>query len=162
EERALWEALTKDRRFASCGFKRQVPIGPHIVDIVSFPLRAAIDLVPGGESPEAGQGPGRQTAVAQARGHPGGGVAGRWGRSGRCGCARTDRAGVWDWQDGVARPSTSVAFFDDFEARRQCGYVMPQLVEVVVDGFDFARRDVFSGDIVDGSADHPAFLQQDV
>jgi tRNA/rRNA methyltransferase len=54
-ERALWEALTKDRRFASCGFKRQVPIGPHIVDIVSFPLRAVIDLVPAAESLEAGQ-----------------------------------------------------------------------------------------------------------
>ena len=54
-ERALWEALTRDRRFAGCGFKRQVPIGPHIVDIVSFPLRAVIDLVPAAESLEAGQ-----------------------------------------------------------------------------------------------------------
>src|SRR5262249_57872825 len=52
-ERALWEALTKDRRFAGQGFKRQVPVGPHIVDIVSFPLRAVIDLVPGGASAEA-------------------------------------------------------------------------------------------------------------
>jgi tRNA/rRNA methyltransferase len=52
-ERALWEALTKDRRFAGRGFKRQVPIGPHIVDIVSFPLRTVIDLVPPGESAEA-------------------------------------------------------------------------------------------------------------
>src|SRR5712692_4362052 len=54
-ERALWEALTKDRRFAGRGFKRQVPIGPHIVDIVSFPLRAVIDLVPGDESSDAAQ-----------------------------------------------------------------------------------------------------------
>src|SRR5262249_25839675 len=67
EERALWEARTKDRRFASCGFKRQVPIGPHIVDIVSFPLRAAIDLVPGGESPEAGQARARKRAWLKAR-----------------------------------------------------------------------------------------------
>jgi len=67
EERALWEALTKDRRFASRGFKRQVPIGPHIVDIVSFPLRAAIDLVPGGESPEAGQARARKRAWLKAR-----------------------------------------------------------------------------------------------
>src|SRR5229473_2501534 len=52
-ERTLWEALTKDRRFAGRGFKRQVPIGPHIVDIVSFPLRAVIDLVPGDESSDA-------------------------------------------------------------------------------------------------------------
>jgi len=67
EERALWEALTKDRRFASRGFKRQVPIGPHIVDIVSFPLRAAIDLVPGGESPEAGHARARKRAWLKAR-----------------------------------------------------------------------------------------------
>jgi tRNA/rRNA methyltransferase len=52
-ERALWEALTKDRRFAGRGFKRQVPIGPHIVDLVSFPLRVVVDLVPSGESGEA-------------------------------------------------------------------------------------------------------------
>jgi tRNA/rRNA methyltransferase len=52
-ERILWEALTRDRRFAGAGFKRQVPVGPHIVDVVSFPLRAVIDLVPGGESAEA-------------------------------------------------------------------------------------------------------------
>jgi len=54
-ERTLWEALTKDRRFAGHGFKRQVPIGPHIVDMVSFPLRAVIDLVPGNESADAAQ-----------------------------------------------------------------------------------------------------------
>jgi tRNA/rRNA methyltransferase len=45
-ERKLWDALTKDRRFAVYGFKRQVPIGPHIPDIVSFPLRLTIELVP--------------------------------------------------------------------------------------------------------------------
>jgi tRNA/rRNA methyltransferase len=39
-ERALWEALVNDRRFAGRGFKRQVPVGPHITDFVSFPLRA--------------------------------------------------------------------------------------------------------------------------
>jgi tRNA/rRNA methyltransferase len=49
-ERALWSALTKDRRFAGRGFKRQVPVGPHITDLVSFPLRVVIDLVPPGES----------------------------------------------------------------------------------------------------------------
>ncbi len=52
-ERTLWEALTKDRRFAGRGFKRQVPIGPHIVDLVSFPLRTVIDIVPAGEGGEA-------------------------------------------------------------------------------------------------------------
>jgi tRNA/rRNA methyltransferase len=52
-ERTLWEALTRDRRFAGRGFKRQVPIGRHIVDIVSFPLRAVIELMPADESAEA-------------------------------------------------------------------------------------------------------------
>jgi len=52
-ERALWTALTRDRRFAGHGFKRQVPVGPHITDMVSFALRAVIDIVPGEESAEA-------------------------------------------------------------------------------------------------------------
>lgn len=50
EERALWNALVNDRRFAGRGFKRQVPIGTHIVDFVSFPLRTVIELVPDDES----------------------------------------------------------------------------------------------------------------
>ena len=66
-ERALWEALTKDRRFAGRGFKRQVPIGPHIVDIVSFPLRAVIDLVPEAESGEAAQTRARKRAWLKGR-----------------------------------------------------------------------------------------------
>ncbi len=45
-ERTLWDALTKDRRFAGRGFKRQTPIGRHIADLVSFPLRLVVDLVP--------------------------------------------------------------------------------------------------------------------
>jgi tRNA/rRNA methyltransferase len=52
-ERALWDALVKDRRFAGQGFKRQVPVGPHITDLVSFPLRTVIDLVPADESDAA-------------------------------------------------------------------------------------------------------------
>jgi tRNA/rRNA methyltransferase len=52
-ERIFWSALTKDRRFAAAGFKRQTPVGPHIVDFVSFPLRMVIDLVPAQESGEA-------------------------------------------------------------------------------------------------------------
>jgi tRNA/rRNA methyltransferase len=52
-ERVLWQALVNDRRFAGRGFKRQVPIGPHIVDFVSFPLRCVIDLVPAQESEAA-------------------------------------------------------------------------------------------------------------
>jgi len=51
-ERLLWDALVNDRRLAGQGFKRQVPIGPHIADLVSFPLRIVIEIVPSGESDE--------------------------------------------------------------------------------------------------------------
>ncbi|MFN3658552.1 MAG: TrmJ/YjtD family RNA methyltransferase [Pseudolabrys sp.] len=54
-ERAFWQALVNDRRFAGRGFKRQVPIGPHMVDFVSFPLRCVIELVPPAETEEAGR-----------------------------------------------------------------------------------------------------------
>jgi tRNA/rRNA methyltransferase len=43
-ERLLWQALTRDRRFAG-GFKRQTPVGRHIPDFVSFSHRIAIELV---------------------------------------------------------------------------------------------------------------------
>src|SRR5690348_289139 len=52
-ERALWTALTNDRRFAGRGFKRQTPVGQNICDFVSFPLRLIIDLVPDEESAAA-------------------------------------------------------------------------------------------------------------
>ena len=52
-ERILWDSLTKDRRFAGRGFKRQTPIGRHITDLVAFPLRLVIDLVPDDESAAA-------------------------------------------------------------------------------------------------------------
>ncbi|MGB7037299.1 MAG: TrmJ/YjtD family RNA methyltransferase [Xanthobacteraceae bacterium] len=52
-ERALWAALTNDRRFAGRGFKRQTPVGQQICDFVSFPLRLVIDLVPADESAAA-------------------------------------------------------------------------------------------------------------
>ncbi len=45
-ERMLWQALTNDRRFAGRGFKRQTPIGQHICDFVSFPLRLVIEVQP--------------------------------------------------------------------------------------------------------------------
>ena len=61
-ERALWDALTKDRRFAGRGFKRQTPIGRHIADLVSFPLRVVVDLVPEEESDGGRQGRGRNGA----------------------------------------------------------------------------------------------------
>jgi tRNA/rRNA methyltransferase len=47
-ERALWDGLTKDRRFSGL-FKRQTPIGPHINDFVSFQQRLVIDVVPDNE-----------------------------------------------------------------------------------------------------------------
>ena len=49
-ERTLWETMTRDRRFAGLSFKRQVPVGSHIADLVSFPLRAVIDILPASES----------------------------------------------------------------------------------------------------------------
>jgi tRNA/rRNA methyltransferase len=52
-ERALWEGINKDRRFAALGFKRQTPVGTHITDFVSFPLRLVIDIVPETETKEA-------------------------------------------------------------------------------------------------------------
>ena len=52
-ERVLWQALVNDRRFAGRGFKRQVPIGPHSADFVSFPLKCVIDLVPPAEDKAA-------------------------------------------------------------------------------------------------------------
>jgi len=52
-ERLLWAALTQDRRFAGREFRRQVPVGPHIVDFVSFPMRCVIDLTPASESEDA-------------------------------------------------------------------------------------------------------------
>jgi tRNA/rRNA methyltransferase len=52
-ERALWDALTKDRRFAGFGFKRQTPVGRHITDLVSFTLRMVIDILPDDEAAPA-------------------------------------------------------------------------------------------------------------
>jgi tRNA/rRNA methyltransferase len=48
-ERILWQALTRDRRFAG-RFKRQTPVGRHIPDFVSFVHRIAIELVNANES----------------------------------------------------------------------------------------------------------------
>jgi tRNA/rRNA methyltransferase len=54
-ERLLWHGLVNDRRFAGRGFKRQVPIGLHVCDFVSFPLKCVIDLVPAQEAEAATQ-----------------------------------------------------------------------------------------------------------
>jgi tRNA/rRNA methyltransferase len=68
-ERLLWDALVNDRRFAGKGFKRQVPIGPHIADLVSFPLRIAIEIVPAGESEEAARARAARRAWLAERGY---------------------------------------------------------------------------------------------
>jgi len=52
-EKALWEVLVKDRRFAGRGFKRAVPIGPHVADLVSFDLRVVVDFEPHTQGDEA-------------------------------------------------------------------------------------------------------------
>ena len=66
-ERAFWTALTNDRRFASLGFKRQVPIGAHINDLVSFPLRVVIDIAPSQETEEAAKARGERIAWLKER-----------------------------------------------------------------------------------------------
>jgi tRNA/rRNA methyltransferase len=66
-ERTLWQALVNDRRFAGHGFKRQTPIGPHICDFVSFPLKIVLDLVPAHEGAAAAELRGRKRAWLAAR-----------------------------------------------------------------------------------------------
>ena len=68
-ERALWDALIKDRRFAGQGFKRQTPVGPHVTDLVSFPLRAVIELVPADESEAVQQSARERRAWLAERGY---------------------------------------------------------------------------------------------
>src|SRR5215207_8647854 len=68
-ERILWEALTKDRRFAGFGFKRQTPVGRHITDLVSFMLRIVIDIVPDDETASASQQRAEKRAWLAERGY---------------------------------------------------------------------------------------------
>jgi tRNA/rRNA methyltransferase len=68
-ERTLWQALVNDRRFASRGFKRQTPVGPHICDFVSFPLRTVIDLVPADEEAAAADARAKKRAWLAERGY---------------------------------------------------------------------------------------------
>jgi tRNA/rRNA methyltransferase len=65
-ERALWDGLTKDRRFAGL-FKRQTPIGPHINDFVSFQQRLVIDVVPDEEGKTAARARAERHAWLQER-----------------------------------------------------------------------------------------------
>jgi tRNA/rRNA methyltransferase len=68
-ERVLWQALVNDKRFAGRGFKRQVPVGPHITDFVSFPLKCVIDLVPANESVEAQRTRAERRSYLEERGY---------------------------------------------------------------------------------------------
>jgi very-short-patch-repair endonuclease len=42
-EKKLWFAL-RDRRFRSFKFRRQVPIGPYVVDFLSFAFRLVVEV----------------------------------------------------------------------------------------------------------------------
>jgi tRNA/rRNA methyltransferase len=68
-ERLLWQAFTNDRRFAGMGFKRQTPVGPHVIDFVSFPLRTVIELAPTQESASAAANRAERRAWLVARGY---------------------------------------------------------------------------------------------
>jgi len=65
-ERMLWQALTRDRRFAG-NFKRQTPIGRHIPDFVSFVHRLAIELLNEGETETIAQDRAARRAWLEAR-----------------------------------------------------------------------------------------------
>jgi len=65
-ERILWQALTRDRRFAG-QFKRQTPVGRHIPDFVSFVHRLAIELVNPNESEAIGTDRANRRAWLEAR-----------------------------------------------------------------------------------------------
>jgi tRNA/rRNA methyltransferase len=68
-ERVLWDAITRDRRLAGKGFKRQVPIGPYIADFVSFALRVVLDIEPPAESEALIEARAEQRAWLEERGY---------------------------------------------------------------------------------------------
>jgi tRNA/rRNA methyltransferase len=68
-ERTLWQALVNDRRFAGKGFKRQVPVGAHITDFVSFELRVVLDLAPDAENAAAAKARADRRAWLTERGY---------------------------------------------------------------------------------------------
>src|SRR5690242_16961915 len=67
-ERILWQALTRDRRFAG-QFKRQTPVGRHIPDFVSFVQRIAIELVNPNETDTIAKDRADREAWLEARGY---------------------------------------------------------------------------------------------
>jgi tRNA/rRNA methyltransferase len=68
-ERLLWDTMMRDRRFAGRGFKRQVPVGPHITDLVSFAQKVVLDLVPDRESEKAARSRADKRAWLAERGY---------------------------------------------------------------------------------------------
>jgi tRNA/rRNA methyltransferase len=68
-ERILWDALMRDKRFVGQGFKRQVPVGPHVTDIVSFPLKAVIELIAPDETDAASSARAERRAWLTERGY---------------------------------------------------------------------------------------------
>jgi tRNA/rRNA methyltransferase len=68
-ERILWDTMVRDRRFAGRGFKRQVPVGPHITDLVSFAQKVVLDLVPDQESEKAAKSRADKRAWLAERGY---------------------------------------------------------------------------------------------
>jgi tRNA/rRNA methyltransferase len=68
-ERIFWDALVKDRRFASRGFKRQTPVGAHIPDLVSFAVRVVIDIIPEEETEMAAKGRAERRTWLEERGY---------------------------------------------------------------------------------------------
>ncbi len=67
-ERILWQALTRDRRFAG-QFKRQTPVGRHIPDFVSFVHRIAIELINPDETDVIASDRAARQAWLEARGY---------------------------------------------------------------------------------------------
>jgi tRNA/rRNA methyltransferase len=68
-ERTFWDAMMRDKRFIGLGFKRQVPVGPHVTDIVSFPLKAVIELVLADETDAAASARAERRAWLSERGY---------------------------------------------------------------------------------------------
>jgi tRNA/rRNA methyltransferase len=67
-ERILWQALTRDRRFAG-QFKRQTPVGRHIPDFVSFVHRIAVELINPNETDVIARDRAARQAWLEARGY---------------------------------------------------------------------------------------------
>lgn len=65
-EKALWKALSNDRRFAGM-FKRNIPIGPQVADFLAQPLRLLLEIVPDDEAAEAKSARAAKRAWLEAR-----------------------------------------------------------------------------------------------